>query len=739
MGLSRLENFLKNVRGNILYVSPNDLDSTDSVENKGNSLTRPFKTIQRALVEASRFSYQQGLNNDRFGQTTILLYPGDHVIDNRPGWIPDGSGNFRNRFGSTSSDFSAWDLTTNFELANVNNALYKLNSVHGGVIVPRGTSLVGMDLRKTKIRPKYVPNPLNDNVERSAIFRVTGACYFWQFSIFDADPNGTAYLDYTENAYKPDFSHHKLTAFEYADGVNKVKIDDTHQTWGSNTRTDLDMYYEKVGLVYGVTSGRQIEPDYPSTGLDIQPKIDEYRIVGPTAGSVGITSIKAGDGTTSSTVITVTTNSALTGADVDTAVVIDGITATGYDGQFVITEKVNTTQFKYEVQNAPSNALPSTSGSTAALTIDTVTSASPYIFNCSLRSVYGMCGLLADGNKSTGFKSMVVAQFTGIGLQKDNNAFLKYNATTGAYDDGSVSGNESLNTDSRAVFKPSYNNSHIKAINDATIQAASAFAIGYAEHFSADTGGDMSVTNSNSNFGAKALVSAGFKKNAYSQDDVGYITHIIPPKEFPTTEKTVEFTSVDIATTVGVGTTNERLYLKGQTNPDVKPENVVDGYRIGARTSDSLKVLIPVSSGVSSEFSSRIVMQGYQTTDGIKNTPISGEKVYNVNRSAAGINSVTSNTFKLTAPHTFSNGESVRVISSDGRLPDGVKPNTVYYAITSGISTNVDLKLAKTLSDAENASALTINNLGGPLKIVSRVSDKNSGDIGHPILSLIHI
>ena len=50
MGLSRLENFLKNVRGNILYVSPNDLDATDSIENKGNSLTRPFKTIQRALI-----------------------------------------------------------------------------------------------------------------------------------------------------------------------------------------------------------------------------------------------------------------------------------------------------------------------------------------------------------------------------------------------------------------------------------------------------------------------------------------------------------------------------------------------------------------------------------------------------------------------------------------------------------------------------------------------------------------
>ena len=491
MGLSRLENFLKNVRGNILYVSPNDLDATDSIENKGNSLTRPFKTIQRALVEAARFSYQSGLNNDRFAQTTILLYPGDHVIDNRPGYIPNGSGSFLNRFGTATSDFSAWDTTTNYDLTNSNNALYKLNSIHGGVIIPRGTSLVGMDLRKTKIRPKYVPNPLNDTVESSAIFRVTGASYFWQFSIFDADPNGVVYLDYTENAYTPNFSHHKLTAFEYADGVNKVRINDTYQTYGSNTRTDLDMYYEKVGLVYGTTSGRSIEPDYPSTGLDIQPKIDEFRITGPKSGSVGISSIKAGDGETSSNLITVTTSSALTGVDVDTAVVISGITASGYDGQHVVTDVVSTTEFKYNVQNAPSDSLPSVSGSTASLTIDTVTSASPYIFNISLRSVFGMSGLLADGSKASGFASMMVAQFTGIGLQKDNNAFIKYNSTTGAYDDGTVTGNESLNTDSRAVYKPTYSGSHIKAINGATIQAASVFAIGYAEHFLAETGSEM--------------------------------------------------------------------------------------------------------------------------------------------------------------------------------------------------------------------------------------------------------
>ena len=327
MGLSRLDNFLKNARGNILYVNPNDLDSTDSIENQGNSLTRPFKSLQRALIEAARFSYQRGLNNDRFGQTTILLYPGDYPIDNRPGWIPDGVGNFKLRNGSSSSNFSPWDLTTNYDLTVADNALYKMNSVHGGVIVPRGTSIVGMDLRKTKIRPLYVPSPTNDNIDRSAIFRVTGGCYFWQFSFFDGDPNGQVYVDYTDTKFIPNTSHHKLTCFEYADGTNDVSIADAFMTY-STERTDLEMYYEKVGLAYGQASGRSVGPDYPSSGLDIQPKIDEHRIVGSTGLTVGITSIRSHDGsstTVSTTDITLTTDAEVAGLDVDTPFRVEGL------------------------------------------------------------------------------------------------------------------------------------------------------------------------------------------------------------------------------------------------------------------------------------------------------------------------------------------------------------------------------------------------------------------------------
>ena len=124
MGLSRLDNFLKSTRGTILYVNPNDLDATDSIENQGNSLTRPFKTIQRALIEASRFSYQKGLDNDRFGKTTVLLYPGEHVVDNRPGYIPDGTNNYRLRNGATSNNLPAFDLTSNFDLDSSDTVSY---------------------------------------------------------------------------------------------------------------------------------------------------------------------------------------------------------------------------------------------------------------------------------------------------------------------------------------------------------------------------------------------------------------------------------------------------------------------------------------------------------------------------------------------------------------------------------------------------------------------------------------
>ena len=251
MPLNKLENFIKNSEGRILYVNPNDLDATDGIENQGNSLTKPFKTIQRALLESARFSYLRGNDNDIVEKTTILLFPGEHLVDNRPGFgIRDENGVAKaiSPSGTESGALNTLTLTlnSNFDLTQRDNILYKFNSTEGGVIVPRGTSIVGLDLRKTKIRPKYVPNPTDDTVKRSAIFRVTGSCYFWQFTIFDGDENTLVYTDPNDdgptNQSKPVFSHHKLTVFEYADGINKLD--------NFSGLTDLDVYYSKLSNAY---------------------------------------------------------------------------------------------------------------------------------------------------------------------------------------------------------------------------------------------------------------------------------------------------------------------------------------------------------------------------------------------------------------------------------------------------------------------------------------------------------
>lgn len=730
MPLSRLDNFLKNVRGNILYVDPNSLDSTDVVENQGNSMTRPFKTLQRALIEASRFSYQKGLDNDRFEKTTIMLAPGNHYIDNRPGLIPDGSNNFRTRAGTTTDDLAPFTSSSVFDIFDSNNILYKLNSIYGGVIVPRGVSIVGQDLRKSKIRPLYVPSPTNDNIERSAIFRVTGATYFNSFTIFDADPTKNVYTDYTTSQLSPNFSHHKLTAFEYADGANDVSIDDAFITDYKTDRSDLTMYYEKVGLVYGPGSGREIEPDYPSSGVDIQTKTDEFRIVGPTGGSIGITSIKAGDGSTSTKTITVNLEEGLNGLNVDTRVIIDGVTSSGYNGSFLVTEVLTVdndgdpTSFTYDAPNPPTNALPSPSGSTVSLSTNTVSSASPYVFNVSMRSVLGLCGMHADGSKVTGFKSMSVAQFTGVSLQTDNNAFVRYNSTSGSYDDSTTVDN--LQNDSGARYKPSYSNYHIKASNKAFIQLVSIFAIGFSEQFVVESGGDFSVTNSNSNFGQSALRGEGFRDEAFTQDDVGYITNIIPPQQNIAENTTLEYNSIDVSKTVSVGDTT-RLYLYNETNLDAPPSSVIQGYRIGAKVDDKINLLIP-SGGSLNNYYAKIIMP--DTQSGISS--VTSVKVSTVGRNVSTGNSISGNTLTFTEDHNFLNGETVRIFSDNTRIPDGLENNRVYFAITDGVNSD-QIKFAQTFTDAVNGNQININNFGGILTVESRVSDKKSGDLGHPL------
>ena len=743
MPLNKLENFIKNTEGRILYVNPNDIDSTDAITNEGNSLAAPFKTIQRALLESARFSYVQGINNDLIERTTILVYPGNHEIDNRPGFAIKADGNNAIAVSpagaeSAASTTLALNLSSNFDLNQEDNILYKFNSINGGVIVPRGTSIVGLDLRKTKIKPKYVPNPTDISVPSSALFRITGTCYFWQFSIFDGDESKLVYTDPSDfsanNQSIPGFSHHKLTCFEYADGVN---VDNRFNL------TDLEIFYAKLSNAYNLASTRDIDEKFPSSTEGFAPQRPEFEIVGAFASDpLSITELISGDGNTPGTVVKVTTTTPH-GLSSGTPIKVKGVSTREYNISTKVASVLSSNQFTYLLQFVPPNILAtpqSVSSATITIETDTVTGASPYIFNVSLRSVFGMNGVLADGAKATGFRSIVVAQFTGISLQKDDRAFVKYNNTSRSYEGinvtlakGSALSKESssldpstvYHLDSDAIYRKGFETTHINMKNDAIMQIVSVFAIGYNKHFGAETGSDASITNSNSNFGQIALTSDGFKKSAFAKDDTAFITNVITPRAITETPVKVDWQSLDVGLTTSVGISSH-LYLFGFNDFDDKPPVIIQGYRVGAKFDDILSVDANGTKTASITMTDNVVSTGSTIVTGtdvsVKTFRVQSGPSFDVKDSAA------SNIFNI-GTHTLQTGEKIRVFSDNGDLPENIESNTVYFAIKIS---STEIKLASSVTNAQNNVPITVFG-GTKLFVESRVSDKSSGDIGSPI------
>ena len=333
---------------------------------------------------------------------------------------------------------------------------------------------------------------------------------------------------------------------------------------------------------------------------------------------------------------------------------------------------------------------PFTSEGTVTIETDTVTGASPYIFNISMRSVWGMQGMHADGNKATGFRSMVVAQFTGVSLQKDDRAFVKYNESSRQYENTfysagttqsgfelsskSSSSGTVYHLDSEAIYRQGWEQSHIKITNDAIVQVVSVFAIGYNKHFVAESGGDASITNSNSNFGQLSLVSDGFKKEAFDKDDKAFITHIIPPRAIESTEEDIDWLTLD----QDASNTSTKLYIFGFNNKQVKPPVLTQGYRVGAKVNDKLFL--------GSNSASIVMPNG-----------ASSFEEYSVGAPSNNLFTVSNS-----GTHNLSTGEKVIITSDDGDLPENLRTNTVYYAI---VPNNTTFKLAASLAEATSGEA----------------------------------
>jgi hypothetical protein len=503
--------FIQRRRSGIqLYV---DADTgTDDLLNDGRDPYNPFLTIERALLEVSRASYVPGLNNDLYDNFTVNISSGDYTVDNRPGAVnylnlprlPFGTSGpilaytvpnpviefdaplsririldatqagFRvgqEIYGSSggvaiisriASGFlflrrvrGLWQAGDTIKYANYSY----FNSPTGGVIVPRGCSLVAIDLRKTNIRPMYLgdisladADPECLTPGRTSFFKLTGGCYLFGFTFADS---------LTQKV-----SHHLCSCVEFAA---------TADIQGSSYSL-----YKKIFQVFGNTVSPAIVES------DFQAVVAENEIVTSTLNN----------------------------------------TSTDSDGFLII---------------------------------DNVVSSSPYIYNCSLRSRFGLNGMLIDGSKATGLRSMVTAQFTNVSLQSDPNAFV-----------------EDLTQPGNKRYKPNWRHVAFRAINGGYAQIVSCFVICSAYHYETIDGGELSITNSCSNFGDYSLVAKGYSPVALSQDKGAVTRKITPPKPIDP-----EVLVIPVVTLFAESTTSTRIYVNGDLDSErISPFNFVLGEQI---------------------------------------------------------------------------------------------------------------------------------------------------------------
>ncbi len=154
----------------VLFVGTSFPEATDSLSNDGQA--RPFSTLNRACLEVARRSiYTQRIDTDAQGEFVIFLLPGNNTVTNEPGIATE---NFESEVPAFTLD-QALPLST----------LRTFNPVTGGLIVPRGTTVAGFELKKTVCRPTWYPKWTRAQYEgdatqieaRSSILKWTGDAY----------------------------------------------------------------------------------------------------------------------------------------------------------------------------------------------------------------------------------------------------------------------------------------------------------------------------------------------------------------------------------------------------------------------------------------------------------------------------------------------------------------------------------------------------------------------------------
>ena len=547
--------FLGGTNGYVVFVAGEFPNATDSILNDGQS--SPFKTLNRAVIEIAKQSIRQNESDlDANNRFTIVVAPGYTPVYNGPGLPlvnpnnPDVIPEFNIKFEGTDPDSP--------DVLN----LQTFNPTTGGLPLPRGTSIIGMDLRKVELRPSYVPsyeNPTTlagENQPITGVVKWTGNSLVETLSFRDKvvqiNVSGFKAGDAGEGVFISSRPHtlslNDRVYFQFTSGADQRPIEG-----GTEAGIPPGFYYayplSTTTFLLSSTFIRQTEANYV-----LRRQLPAY----PQNAAILATCTWPGRSHNRLRALYPASQTELN----EFYIKVQKAYFETFQGKTNQAEVVNPGETDI-VARVPSSIIESTLS-------NSTNNASPYVTNCTVRSNYGMCGLEQDGDIVSGFRSALADAFSVVSIQNDPAAYDVY--TTIQNDEGvnvtkwytleyatwksippafrpesssevSVDAQlEFLNaTDvtnirfhyvTQAIDKKSigipdlyrdFRHFGVRATNRGYIQTDSSWTIGTAVGFWALNGGDVTATNCSSNFGLTAIRSEGFYR-------IGQDSLTVPPE-----------------------------------------------------------------------------------------------------------------------------------------------------------------------------------------------------------------
>lgn len=390
----------------VVFVAPEFVGSTDSVLNDGRTL--PFQTLTRAILELSKTHIQRVIagatkstENDRY---TIYYAPSRVTANNGP--------------GTPLEDFSV-DFSNQGTRQPTIAQLEQFNADDGGIIIPAGISIVGMDLKKCEISPTYVPTyqnpafpPRATDIDQplSHVFKWAGNTYLNNFSVTDKVNTRDVEVVLPADGDNPDavfrstrphgLSYNEKVTVTFTNNVERKNYTFTEGTYFVDPIDTFTFYLSPIDLT-----------------IDEAPtNFVEYSEV---------------PGTLASGIKFIITNELYSAHRLS---VFANVTEKELEDYYTKVQKAFPTQFKdvvstgNSVVSAGEIIIVGPTGGRRPFTTaaNTTTNSSAYLNQVNIRSQYGMCGGDFDGTVVLGFKSVIINSSTVVSLQNDPAAYEIY-------------------------------------------------------------------------------------------------------------------------------------------------------------------------------------------------------------------------------------------------------------------------------------------------------------------------